>query len=322
MNDQQPAVARFDPTLDAWVLSSYDDVSRALREPELAISDTGPGADHAHLAVREAGADFAHARLGEWRSRMEQSAAAMAARLAPDQPVDLFRSFAAPWALEVACAVTEVDRAQGERGLRIAGEVFLAAATATGPGADSHALDAAAELARNLPPAPMAVQGFVALSHTLPHFLASAWLTLISHPEAVLHLRANPAIMPDAVEEMLRLASPSRAVFRKAIAPVTIGPATISRGDSVILLLAAANRDSERFAHPDQLDFARGGNGHLAFGKGAHACAGAHLIRLATSIATGALLASTSAMELGGEVGWVGGFAIRAPGALPVIIRR
>jgi cytochrome P450 len=90
----------------------------------------------------------------------------------------------------------------------------------------------------------------------------------------------------------------------------------------VILLLAAANRDPGRFAHPDRLDFARGGNGHLAFGKGAHACAGAHLIRLATSSATGALLASTSAIELAGEVGWVGGFAIRAPGALPVIIRR
>lgn len=321
MNYPESAGARFDPTLDAWILTSYREVSSALREPGLVISGSGPTETDTHALVREAGAEFAHARLGEWRDRMARSAREFTERLPSEGPTDLFQVFASPWSLGVATMVTGADPSEGGSLAGLAGEVFLAAARATGPGPDSHALDAAVELARRLPPTPLAVQGFVALSHTLPYFLVSAWHALLSHPDAVLLLRSHPELVPDAIEELLRFASPSRAVFRKAIRPVRIGAAAIAAGHRVILMLASANRDPGQFPEPDRLDFARGGAGHLAFGKGAHACAGAQLIRLAACIATTALLTSTSAIQPEGEVTWIGGFAIHAPGSLPVVIR-
>jgi cytochrome P450 len=322
MNDPEPAEARFDPLLDAWILSSYREVSSALREPGLVISDSGPTQTDTHALVREAGAEYAHARLGEWRERMEETARELTERLPAERTTDLFRAFASPWSLGVAMMVAGADRSKRESLARLAGEVFLAAARAAGPGPESHALAAAVELARTLPSTPLAVQGFVALSHTLPHFLVSAWHALLSHPDAILQLRAHPELVPDAIEELLRFAGPSRAVFRKAIRPVRIGRAGIAPGHRVILMLASANRDPEQFPEPHRLDLGRGGAGHLAFGKGAHACAGAQLIRQAASIATTALLASTSTIRPDGEVSWVGGFAIHAPGSLPVVIGR
>jgi hypothetical protein len=111
-------------------------------------------------------------------------------------------------------------------------------------------------------------------------------------------------------------------VFRRAAADVTIGDASIAAGERVVLMLAAANRDPARFPDPDRLDLARRAAGHLAFGLGAHVCPGAPLIRLAVAVATEALLGAADAIEPAGEVEWLGGFAIRAPATLPVVLRR
>jgi hypothetical protein len=134
-------------------------------------------------------------------------------------------------------------------------------------------------------------------------------------------LRAAPALLPGAIEELLRHAGPARAVFREATAEVSIGGVTIVPGARVILLLSTANRDPAQFADPDRLDFERGADGHLAFGRGVHSCSGAPLIRMAAVVATEALLQGTGALELAGPVEWIGGFAIRAPATLPVILR-
>ncbi len=87
-------------------------------------------------------------------------------------------------------------------------------------------------------------------------------------------------------------------------------------------MLSAANHDPARFPEPGRLDVRRDAAGHLAFGGGAHSCPGAPLIRMAVAVATDALLSMTSAVELVGEVEWIGGFAIRAPASLPVVLRR
>jgi cytochrome P450 len=166
------------------------------------------------------------------------------------------------------------------------------------------------------------VQAFVALSHTVPGLLASGWLELLRHPAELDRLRASPALIPQATEELLRYASPARAVFRRALTAVTIGAAPIAAGDRVILMLAAANRDPAQFPEPDRLDFGRGSAGHLTFGRGTHSCLGSQLIRLAAATATATLLGATSVVELAGEVEWIGGFAIRAPGSLPVVLGR
>jgi cytochrome P450 len=154
----------------------------------------------------------------------------------------------------------------------------------------------------------------------LPALLGSAWLALIQHPAETAMLRADPTLMPGAVEELLRFASPSRAVFRQAVDELTIGRSRLARGDRAILMLAAANRDPARFPDPDRLDFTRP-PAHLAFGRGVHSCAGAQAIRQAMSIATIALLAQPVDIELAGQVSWMGGFAIRAPSSLPVLLR-
>ena len=87
-------------------------------------------------------------------------------------------------------------------------------------------------------------------------------------------------------------------------------------------MLSAANHDPAQFPEPGRLDVRRDATGHLAFGRGAHSCPGAPLIRMAVAVATDALLRMTSAIEPVGEVEWIGGFAIRAPASLPVVLHR
>jgi cytochrome P450 len=166
------------------------------------------------------------------------------------------------------------------------------------------------------------VQTYVALAQTLPGFLANAWLELFRRSEEADRLRAQPERMPEAVEELLRHASPARAVFRRARAALSIGRARLAPGDRVILMLSAANHDPAQFPEPGRLDVRRDAAGHLAFGGGAHSCSGAPLIRVAVAVATDALLRGTSTVEPVGAVEWIGGFAIRAPASLPVVLRR
>ena len=76
------------------------------------------------------------------------------------------------------------------------------------------------------------VQAFVALSQTLPSFLANAWLTLLQHPEEALQLGAQPDLLPGAMEELLRYATPSRAQFRRALEAVNIGGTKSNKGSA------------------------------------------------------------------------------------------
>jgi cytochrome P450 len=124
------------------------------------------------------------------------------------------------------------------------------------------------------------------------------------------------------MEELLRYSSPSRAVFRQAAMDVALNPVKIARRSRVILMLAAANRDSARYPEPDRLNFRRTATGHLAFGAGPYSCVGANLIRVALRAATTALLDQVAGVELAGGVDWIGGFAICGPASLPVTLTR
>lgn len=240
------------------------------------------------------------------------------------QPVELVRAFAGPWSLTLALEVTRASAADAAELHRRARQIFLSAACATDPEVPPGAQAAAAELASMLPGAGtlLGVQTFVALSQTLPCLLAAAWSELLPHAEQMRLLRAAPEQMPRAVEELLRRASPSRAVFRRARQEVCIGGAVIGAGALVILMLAAANHDPAQFPEPSRLDFQRRAIAHLALGSGPHACSGARLIRMAVAVATEALLCTTVAVEGLGPGEWVGGFAIRAPATLRVLLRR
>ncbi len=320
--------ALFEPSLDAWVLSRYSDVCAALRERRLSAASARTQGDPgifdaaAHSQFREvAKAELSPTKVREWQDLIDPLAHRMLLDLCRDRPVDLVGEFAEPWALAVAVTVIGADPLSADRLNRLAHEVFLAAAEPYDSALEAAGSRATTELARELVRAGrLDVQAFVALSQTLPCFLANAWLTLLQHPQEAVQLRAQPHLLPDAMEELLRYATPSRAQFRRALDAVNINGVTIEKGQRVILMLAAANRDPAEFPEPDRFDPRRGASSHLAFGAGAHACVGAGLIRMAALSATRAFLDSFAGAELCEPIQWRGGFAIRSPAAL--LVRR
>ena len=319
------APARFDAERGAWILTTYADVSVALRDERLSLAGAGDNSTAALTTFRDV---VSHAlssqRLAVWRAAMVQSARRFADALHDNQPVDLVTAFARPWSIEVAAIIAGATRPESTRLAASAHEIFLAAANATNsdPQPDTHR--AIAKLSRGLagPDPVIAVQTFVALTQTLPCLLAGAWLALLSDAELMHRLRTTPNLVPRAVDELLRITSPSRAVFRCADADISIGAAKIASGERVILMISAANLDAAQFSDPTHIDPSRGSMGHLALGMGMHPCLGASLVRAALTCATTALLDATTCIELAGQVDWLDGFAIRAPTSLPVVLRR
>ncbi|MER5772302.1 cytochrome P450 [Streptomyces sp. NPDC001985] len=119
---------------------------------------------------------------------------------------------------------------------------------------------------------------------------AGMW-RLFQHPEQLDALRADPGLLPGAVEEILRY-QPQGTFFLIMVArgELELGGVTIREGEGVMPLPAAANRDAGRFGEPDRFDIRRPPGGHVAFGHGAHACLGAALARIEMEVAIGSLL--------------------------------
>jgi cytochrome P450 len=121
----------------------------------------------------------------------------------------------------------------------------------------------------------------IAGHETTVNLTANGVLTLLRHPGALERLREEPQWAMAVVEELLRYEPPVQYLpNRFALEDIGVGPVTIPRGARLILLLAAAGRDPERFDHPDRFDPDRAGNEHLGFGSGIHYCFGAPLARL------------------------------------------
>lgn len=125
---------------------------------------------------------------------------------------------------------------------------------------------------------------------TTTNLIGNGVLTLLRNPEQMERLRESPGLTASAVEEMLRFESPSQHTARLAPSDRTLGGKQIGKRQAVIAVMAAANRDPERFPDPDRFDVARGDNRHLAFGYAAHFCFGAPLARMEGQVAFAALL--------------------------------
>ena len=125
---------------------------------------------------------------------------------------------------------------------------------------------------------------------TTTNLIGNGLLALAEHPEQAARLRADPDLLPSAVEEFLRYDSSVQGAVRFARQTAEVGGRTIEQGSTLLLLVGAANRDPAQFPDPDTLDVARSPNRHLAFGRGIHFCLGAPLARLEGDIAFGALL--------------------------------
>ena len=145
---------------------------------------------------------------------------------------------------------------------------------------------------------------------TTVNLISAGALLLLENPDQLTLFRARPNLTDAAVDEFLRLHSPIQATTRIAYADVTIGDQPIRRGESVTLLLGAANRDPAVFADPDRLDIARRPNRHLAFGRGIHYCLGAPLAVAQGGIAL-RLLFEQANWQLGDDAVWGETFGFR-----------
>jgi cytochrome P450 PksS len=134
---------------------------------------------------------------------------------------------------------------------------------------------------------------------TTANLIGSSAVALIEHPEQAERLRAEPALMPTAVEELLRFTTPVPCgAARTLLDDVEVDGATMAKGSKVLGMIISANRDESIFERPDDLDLGREPNRHLTFAFGKHFCLGNQLARLEGQIALGELVRRFPAMRL------------------------
>jgi len=127
-------------------------------------------------------------------------------------------------------------------------------------------------------------------NETTTNLIGNGMLALMRNPEQLERLRAEPALMPHAIEEMVRYDGPVQATVRRVARTLDYDGTQLESDSLVLVILASANRDPEQFADPERFDIARDPNNHLGFGTGIHYCLGAALARLEGRIAIGAIL--------------------------------
>ncbi|MFC0540623.1 cytochrome P450 family protein [Kutzneria chonburiensis] len=157
---------------------------------------------------------------------------------------------------------------------------------------------------------------------TTVNLIANTLLLILTHPDALADLYADPTLVPAAVEEALRVDSPvSTITYRFAAEPLTIGGVHIAAGEHIAVSLPAANLDEARFRDPHTVHIGRSDNHHVSFGFGMHYCVGAQLARLEGQLAVGRLLARFTDLTLSTPVSqlrWKPSFIVHHLHELPV----
>ncbi len=322
--------AYYDNSLNGWVLSRYADVLAALHDERLRPVDSRtenvPSREEVngqHRLRTQTLTACSGQQIKIWQIYFKELGRQMMARIRSDTRADMIGDFAEPWALEVALTVTAADRAATAHLKALARVVSMATADPTDQSIRVSAKAASEQLAQRLEasPIPMAGPAFVALSQTLPSFLANAWLALLRHPQQLEQLRERPALMPVAVEELLRYAGLAHTLFRRASSTFDLAGITIARGDRVMLKLSCANRDGAQFENPESLDLSRRNGPQLALGSGMHSCAGGLLIKTLAGIACACFVENVAGCNESVPIEWKGGTGFRSPKALYVFLR-
>jgi cytochrome P450 len=273
----------------------------------------------------------------------------------PDTPVDLVGAFAFPLPFTVICdllGVPEPDRAPLGSSLA---SLLVPTATAAEYARAKRASDAVVAMlealvqSKQLSPGDDLVSGLisardgderlntqellstifqliVAGHDTTTSLIGNSVVALLRNPDQLLLLRSDPSKIAAAVEECLRFDAPvPHSTFRYTLEPVKIGDVTIPMGAQVIICLAAANRDADRYATADELDIDRVETRHLAFGHGIHHCLGATLARTEGQLALASLLRRFPQLHLAvpdAELRWGhgDGLVLRGLSEQPVIL--
>ena len=158
----------------------------------------------------------------------------------------------------------------------------------------------------------------VAGNETTRNLVSGGMLALLEHPAQRDQLIANRALLPDAIEELLRWVSPISHMRRTATRDVGLRGERIRRGDKVVLWYASANRDEEVFEQPFRFDVRRRPNRHLAFGIGEHFCLGSHLARMEARVLFEELLRRLPDLEPAGPVQRVPSNFVNGIASMPV----
>ncbi|MEV4439937.1 cytochrome P450 [Streptomyces sp. NPDC049577] len=160
------------------------------------------------------------------------------------------------------------------------------------------------------------VAGHETTATQIPNFV----YVLLGHPGETARLRAEPELIPGAVEELLRFVplGSAAAAPRYAIEDVEVGGTLVRKGEPVLVSVGAANRDERRFDEPGAIELGRDGNQHLAFGHGVHHCLGAPLARVELQEALRALLLRLPGLRAAGDIVWKDRMLVRGPRAMPV----
>ncbi|WP_405792108.1 cytochrome P450 [Streptomyces sp. NBC_00029] len=300
--------------------------------------------------------EFTSRRVESLRPRVQQITDELLDEMAarPDRRADLLASFAVPLPMTVICELLGVPGLDRQRFRYWSGEIV---APPDGIGADPRAVDemtaylfelveakaGAGEAGEDLLGAlirtrdeeggrlspdeliGMAFLLLVAGHETTVNLIGNGVRALLAHPEQLAALRADPdGLIDGAVEEMLRYDGPvQHATYRFAATDLELGGVSIAAGSSVLVALAAADRDPARFAHPgpEVFDIRRTGPSHLAFGHGIHFCLGAPLARMEGRIAIRALLERFPDLAEDPDAGppdWLPGGLMRGVTRLPL----
>ncbi|MFL6129228.1 MAG: cytochrome P450 [Mycobacteriales bacterium] len=294
---------------------------------------------------------FTSGRIEQLRPRVQEMADGLAARFLPRGEAELIAEFAFPLPLMVIMellGLPEADRDQFHQWARMTvprGPDSLPEETAGYTAIRGYFVDLVARKTRepagdDLLSALVAVRdegqrldedellGMAWLLLTAGHsttvdLIGSGTLALLRDPGQHAALRADPSLLPAAIEEMVRYDGPIElGISRFTTEEITIGDVTIPGGGEVVLLaIGSADRDPDRFADPDLFQTRRTQTGHLGFGHGIHYCLGAPLARMEAGIALRVLLDHCAELSLAvdpNQVAWQVNPHLRGPAALPV----
>ncbi|GGZ52201.1 cytochrome P450 family protein [Streptomyces bluensis] len=308
------------------------------------------GADHLRLR-RLVSKGFTPRRVEDLRTSVRGAAERLADALAQQDEPDLVADFAGPLPLMVIgdlFAVPEASRTPFSQWITtmVAPEdpreipeaigrlhrffVDLIAARREEPGDDLlSALIAARDVDDRLSEDELSSLAFLILTagvENVQHLIGTGLFTLLVHQEQAEQLRADHDLLPEAVEELLRFALPNlMAIRRFATEDIEIAGVRIPRGDTLILCLASAHRDPDRYPDPDRFDLHRQDKAHLALGQGVHYCLGAPLARMEIQIALRTVLERFPHLGLAvpaEQLQWRTSWRSRSLRRLPVVIAR
>lgn len=150
----------------------------------------------------------------------------------------------------------------------------------------------------------------------IPNFVS----VLLEHPRRLAELRADPDLMPAAIEELMRFVPLQfgPGFPRYATEDIEVGGTVVRAGEPVVLSLGAANRDPRQFPDPDELRFDRGDNPQVGFGHGPHFCPGASLARIELQEGLRALLTRLPGLRVAGEIEWKIDMPVHGPRRMPI----